>query len=737
MKRVFAVLLCAALLAAAVPAALAAPALSFPDITDTELKRDVAVLTMLGVIDGDENGRFNPNKSLTRAQFCKMAIILLGRGAEEPMYRNRTIFPDVTSTHWARGYINMAVTGEKKFIIGNADRTFRPDDDVTNAQAVTMVMRILGYTDADAGMLWPDGYMSLAREKGLLEGLDLSDVHAPMTRAQAARLLCNMLAAQQKGGGSFLSTLGSVVDGVVVMNITGTADDSVIKTSAGDFKPAGRGMSREMIGLRGALLRDLSGRVLTFLPDRTGQVTAVAAEADASWLKTVDGARYTISPTAPAYTADEVTVYGTAFVNIAAGMSVTLYFSRSGAVEALYISTGASDKAVVAGASVTASSLLELTGGVTDYAVYKNGVKISLSDIAQYDVLTYDAAGKVLRVTDFRLTGAIESCWPNLSSPAVVTVLGKEFRVLPSAMGAFRDKKIGQIVTLLLTSDFAVAGVVAGGTLENTAVGIVESVSGTHATVRFLNGLVLSGDTGKITDWMMGEFVSVYSSAAGQMTLVRLSGSTVAGTLDLEAGRLGTAPLSPAVRVFERVGKGAVEQIRLSDIAINRIPSSRILFANTDSKGNVTMLLLNDVTGDRYTYGILKREDPSSSGGENTTVTVTNSRGSVGPAVTGASFATGDFGGVVVPAVPNESARVVVLTKLGTVRRSDFFTKDGKTYVTVGGETYPVSDAVECYNKAGSSWFKSLADARSFSETLTIYADRTAAEGGKIRVVVA
>ncbi|NLM84402.1 MAG: S-layer homology domain-containing protein, partial [Clostridiales bacterium] len=679
MKRVFAVLLCAALLAAAVPAALAAPALSFPDITDTELKRDVAVLTMLGVIDGDENGRFNPNKSLTRAQFCKMAIILLGRGAEEPMYRNRTIFPDVTSTHWARGYINMAVTGEKKFIIGNADRTFRPDDDVTNAQAVTMVMRILGYTDADAGMLWPDGYMSLAREKGLLEGLDLSDVHAPMTRAQAARLLCNMLAAQQKGGGSFLSTLGSVVDGVVVMNITGTADDSVIKTSAGDFKPAGRGMSREMIGLRGALLRDLSGRVLTFLPDRTGQVTAVAAEADASWLKTVDGARYTISPTAPAYTADEVTVYGTAFVNIAAGMSVTLYFSRSGAVEALYISTGASDKAVVAGASVTASSLLELTGGVTDYAVYKNGVKISLSDIAQYDVLTYDAAGKVLRVTDFRLTGAIESCWPNLSSPAVVTVLGKEFRVLPSAMGAFRDKKIGQIVTLLLTSDFAVAGVVAGGTLENTAVGVVTSVSGSHATVRLLNGLELTGEI-NAAGFHAGDFVSVYSSAAGQMTLVRLTGSNVTGTLNLETGRLGTAPLSPAVRVYERAGKGAAVQIRLSDIALKTVPASRVLFAAKDSKGAVTLLLLDDVTGDRYTYGMLQSgsqelpifgDEPVDKEGKpiphkNTTVTVVNSRGSVGPAITGASFATGDFGGVVVPAVPNESARVVVLTKLGT-----------------------------------------------------------------------
>ncbi|HHT17475.1 MAG TPA: S-layer homology domain-containing protein, partial [Papillibacter sp.] len=561
MKRFLAALLCAALLVAAVPAALAAPALSFPDITDTELARDVAVLTMLGVIDGDDSGRFRPNDSLTRAQFCKMAIILLGRGDEEPMYRNRTIFPDVTSTHWARGYINMAVTGEKKFTVGMGDNLFRPDSEVTNAQAVTMVMRILGYADADAGMSWPEGYLSLAREKKLLEGLTFSDVNAPMTRGQAARLLCNMLAAKQKDGSSFIATLGAAADNVVVMNIGGTAAENIIQTSAGDFKATGRGMSRDMIGLRGTLLCDANGYVRTFLPDRTGQVTVIAAEADASWLKGVDGVRYNIDPAAEAFTASEKTVYGTAFVNITAGTSVTLYFGGSGAVEALYISTGATDKAVVAGASVSASSLLELTGGVTDYAVYKNGVKISLSDIAQYDVLTYDAAGRVLRVTDFRLMGAIENAWPNLSRPSVITMFGQEFNVLPSAMNAFKDKKTGQVVTLLLTNDFAVAGAVTGGTLENTAVGIVESVSGTSATVRFLNGLALSGDTGKINDWMMGEFVSVYSVGAGQITLVRLAGSDVTGSLDLVNNKLGTAPLSPAVRVFERVGKGDIVPI--------------------------------------------------------------------------------------------------------------------------------------------------------------------------------
>jgi hypothetical protein len=48
-------------------------------------------------------------------------------------------------------------------------------------------MRMLGYTDADAGMMWPDGYMSLAFDVGLTEGIS-SSWTAPITRAQAAHL---------------------------------------------------------------------------------------------------------------------------------------------------------------------------------------------------------------------------------------------------------------------------------------------------------------------------------------------------------------------------------------------------------------------------------------------------------------------------------------------------------------------------------------------------------------------
>ncbi len=53
---------------------LAFPAAAFSDIGDAETARAVAVLQMMGVIDGVDEQRFVPNGTLTRAQFCKMVI---------------------------------------------------------------------------------------------------------------------------------------------------------------------------------------------------------------------------------------------------------------------------------------------------------------------------------------------------------------------------------------------------------------------------------------------------------------------------------------------------------------------------------------------------------------------------------------------------------------------------------------------------------------------------------------
>jgi hypothetical protein len=746
MKKHIAAFLTVVLLLTLASAAYAAPA-TFPDIKDATLAREVAVLQMLGAVGGNESGQFVPDGTLTRAAFCKMAVITMGRGEEEPLYRNRTIFHDVRSTHWARGYINIAVSGENKIIAGSGGY-FMPDENITYAQAVTILMRMLGYTDADAGMMWPDGYMTLAYDKGLTEGMAAVSWTAPITRAQAAHLFYRMLGTTKKGGGSYIGSLGTASDNVVIMELGVRASDgtgNAVRTSQGIVKTVSGVVPPSILGLRGTLVKNASGKALTFLPDKN-MTTVTASGIDAAWIKDDDGVRFDIDPEVLAYTTSEDNKYGDMFMNIAVGARVTFFYSPDGKIDGVYINTSKADGAVVAGMNGTISSFSWLTGGDTGYSVLKNGAPATLSDIRQYDVITYDKSARVLNVTDFRLTGCYESCWPNLTSPSKVTVMGHEFPVLSTAIESMAQYKLGQVVTLLLTADGQVAGT-ASGISGSAAVGIVKTdITASKATVTLLNGLVLTGNP-RLTDSTAasyaGELVAVSSYATGQISLSKFNSTGASGELDLTKLTVGTAALSPAVKILERVGTGAVTQISLSGLTQSKVSASKILYAHTDYAGRVDLLMLNDVTGDRYEYGLLNEKIETANDSvfgdySNRYISIINSNHVTGttPIMTGAAFSNGAPGGIAVSADGTKLEAVVTLTEVKNVSRAAFYTVGGKTYLHLPTMDIMVSDNVECFNKLNKTWFDTLNSARAFADTLTVYYDRAPSEGGKIRMIV-
>ena len=212
LKRILAALLtAAALLSLALPAAASGG--SFSDINDHSTAVNVDVLRLMGAVSGDSDGTFRPNDVLTRAQFCTMLVGLLRQQSKVPMYTTRTIFSDVTASHWARGYINLAASitvggagsgsgssseggegtqAQTRLISGRGDGTFAPDEKITFAEAVTILIRLLSYDETDAGAVWPEGYLNLANSLGLTDGVSLA-YSAPITRAQTAHLFVNTL----------------------------------------------------------------------------------------------------------------------------------------------------------------------------------------------------------------------------------------------------------------------------------------------------------------------------------------------------------------------------------------------------------------------------------------------------------------------------------------------------------------------------------------------------------------
>ena len=743
MKKITAIILIVAVCFALSATALAA-APTFPDIYDPQVAKDVAVLQMMGAIEGS-GGQFMPGGFLTRAQFCKIAVIVMGRGEEEVQYRNRTIFPDVRSTHWARGYINLAVSGDDKIIIGTSDGTFKPDNNITYAEAITILCRMLGYKDADVGMQWPTGYLTLASEIKLTEGVNVAS-SAAIPRSAAARLFKNLLATEMKGGGIYASKLGIANDGVMVMDVNATASDGTpgaIRTSDGVFKAKTGIVPSVFAGQKGILVTDSKGLAITFIPGGERSETVIAASANTGSLTTSSGTVINIPPATPAYTHEGKSTFGDRFIDIGVGMAVTVFYTDAGKVDAVYINTKLAETAVVATQAANLSQFSSLTGGSTEYNIVKNGVPASAGDILKYDVATYDSASRTLNVTDFRLTGCYEDVWPNMEYPTRITMYGIDFNVLPSAVKQLSTRKLGDVFTILLTPDNQVAGAVEIVEASTTAVGIVdEGSTNAETTVTLFNGTKLSGamqDSGGIDD-LIGDLVIVTSYKIGTISVRRVAASEATGDFNLTNMTLGTATVAKNVQILERVGKSAVAPISLSDIHQDKISASKILFSGSDLSGRVNIIVLNDVTGDLYHYGFLKETILTESDGgltvSNRAVSLTNSEMELKETITGIPFKNG-LGGVAFTKDGKDVTAIVMLTAVENVKRGSFRTDSGSTYVSVNGSEILVAENVQCYNKITGKWFKSLSDARAFSDNLTVYYDRSPADNGKVRVVVA
>ena len=168
-------------------------AVTFPDVDESaSYANAVETLTALGIVNGDDNGKFNPDNSVTRAEFAKMVVEALGEGAAASS-SSYTKFEDAKS-HWAAGYIEMGVA--KQFINGYDETTFGPDDKVTYAQGVKMLVAAIGYdlwASEQGG--WPSGYLAWGSQLGIIKGVTGVTNDTELTRAQCAVLVNNALKA--------------------------------------------------------------------------------------------------------------------------------------------------------------------------------------------------------------------------------------------------------------------------------------------------------------------------------------------------------------------------------------------------------------------------------------------------------------------------------------------------------------------------------------------------------------
>lgn len=128
---------------------------TFTDVVDGQwCNKSVSTMVKLGIVKGRTAEIFDPNAPITRAEF---AVICARFDTKQTNGNNN--FSDI-SGHWAEAEIKRAAA--LGWIAGYADGTFRPNDYITRAQAMTMINRVLCRMPQDeedlldSMVVWPD-----------------------------------------------------------------------------------------------------------------------------------------------------------------------------------------------------------------------------------------------------------------------------------------------------------------------------------------------------------------------------------------------------------------------------------------------------------------------------------------------------------------------------------------------------------------------------------------------------
>lgn len=173
---------------------------AFPDVgKNTSYEKAVSKLNEMGIITGDENGNFNPNKSITRAEFATIICRFQNLTDIVNIYElmdKYSEFEDVPKTHWANRYI--LVAQENGIINGYGNNRFGPSDKVTVEQSLKMIVCALGYEDlAIEKGGYPDGYLTVAKELGIDKKCSFSVKTAFVNRWQISQAIYNSLDIQK------------------------------------------------------------------------------------------------------------------------------------------------------------------------------------------------------------------------------------------------------------------------------------------------------------------------------------------------------------------------------------------------------------------------------------------------------------------------------------------------------------------------------------------------------------
>ena len=276
---------------------------AYSDISGEKCEGAVNVLDALGVIDGYEDGTYRPDQVVTRAEMAKLIITALGMDS----YATATTssYSDMQNAQWAIPVVEYATN--LGIVEGVGNGKFSPGNPVTYEQAVTMIVRAIGYTTDCNEMngTWPAIYVQKATALGIFDNVEGNQYGTGANRGDVAIMLYNAIdlpqvyadkdgATHYKNGSEEFTVSGTTVYGVSMLSTLNKGGEYSYKVVTGDDADNALTNMRSYVGVAGKVVTNEDGDVLAVSDIACSLITG-KFNSDLTKF-TVNGTEYIVKP---------------------------------------------------------------------------------------------------------------------------------------------------------------------------------------------------------------------------------------------------------------------------------------------------------------------------------------------------------------------------------------------------------------------------------------------------------
>ena len=255
----------------------------------------------------------------------------------------------------------------------------------------------------------------------------------------------------------------------------------------------------------------------------------------------------------------------------------------------------------------------------TPVSVYRNDKTSASAELNKYDVYYYSESLQTVWIYTRRAAGRITAVSPSASAPTALTVAGSTYSLGSSAVASkistLNGGGVGEVVTLLLGMDNEVADVITGEEADSVFYGVVQTATRSlvedngadvlqKISVMCTDGITRTVNIDKSLNYPTGWLVEINVTPEGEQ-VTAIESKSVSGTINDTATALGDYTLADDVQILDTTSEGLAGTVRPSRIAGTKLNALTVRYYTLNEQGQIDRLILNDVTGDLWKYGVL------------------------------------------------------------------------------------------------------------------------------------